>query len=476
MRLSAPARQPQSAADRAARRWLPRVLTLWRPQPDWRLAAAESIGLMVAALLLSIWIRPTDPFWTGVGFPWLWLVSTLIALRYGTLLGVVVLGVALAAWLGLDAARMLATEFPRVSFLGALLLVLIAGEFSDVWTARLNQAQAINAYIDERLQVLTHNHFLLSVSHERLEQELISRPYTLRETLATLRGLMLAPPARDQAVAQADAALPAAPWVLGLLVQQCQLESAALFAIAEERLVTEPAASAGAFEALDSADPMLTSALETGQLTHLLSELDLDIGFGDRSGAPSRYQVCAPLISSGGRVLGVLVVQRMAFIGLNLETLQLLTVVLAYYADGVDRAINARPVLEAFPQCPPEFAAEWAQLARIGTLADLNSSIVAFSTRTDNREGVDTLARIERLRRSLDLGWESTRGARRVLLVMLPLTDEVGLRGYLDRVNTLLAEQLGRDLEALGVAVFTAAVDRKPAREQLAGLLERVDA
>jgi hypothetical protein len=166
----------------------------------------------------------------------------------------------------------------------------------------------------------------------------------------------------------------------------------------------------------------------------------------------------------------------MAFIALNLETLQLLTVVLAYYADGVELVVNARPVLAAHPLCPSEFAAEWGRLARIHALTALHSSVVAFSARLDNAEGVDSLARIERLRRSLDLYWPSTRGARRTLLVLLPLTDEAGLRGYLDRVNTVLREQLGRDLEAIGLAVFTAGIDERPALAQLDGLLERIDA
>ena len=484
MRLPAPARKPQSAADRAAGRLLPRALTLWRPQPDWRLAAAESVALMAAAVALSVWLRPDDPFWSGVGFPWLWLISTLIALRYGALLGVITLGVALAAWFVLAGFNDGLGEFPRVSFLGALLLALIAGEFSDVWNARLNQAQAINAFVDERLQVLTHNHFLLSVSHERLEQELISRPYTLRETLGTLRGLMLQPPAARAAgggqgtAAAGDGAetLLGAGWLMGLLVQQCRLESAALFAIVDGHLVTEAAATAGSFEPLDTADPMLTAALEGGQLTHVQSDLDLDIGFGDRSGAASRYQVCAPLITSAGRIIGVLVVDRMAFIALNQETLQLLTVVLSYYADGLDEVANARPVLAAHPQCPPAFAAEWERLARIHLLTALNSSVMAFATKLDNAEGIDTLGRIERLRRSLDLYWPSTRGERRLLLVMLPLTDEVGVNGYAARIDTLLREQLGRDLEAIGVATFRTAIDEKPALAQLDRLLERVDA
>jgi hypothetical protein len=483
MRLPALARKPLSAADRAARRLLPRTLTLWRPQPDWRLAAAESVALMLIALALSAWVRPADPFWTGVGFPWLWLVSTLIALRYGALLGVVALGVALAGWFGLDAFGAMTVPFPRVSFMGALVLALIAGEFSDVWNARLNQAQAVNAYVDERLTLLTHNHFLLSLSHERLEHEMISRPYTLRETLTTLRALLLQPgvPAQRTSADDADPAddpapLPGADWLLALLAQLCRLESAALYAIVDDNLQTTPLASAGGAFALDAGDSMLSAALESGQLTHLRSILDFDLGFGDREGAASRYVVCAPIASSRGRTLGVLVVARMAFTALNEETLQLLTVVLSYYADGVDQATIARPVLAAHPQCPPEFAVELARLARLYERAALSSSLVALVTPLDHADGREAFAAIQGLRRTLDLHWESTRYDRRVLLALLPLTDRAGTQGYLDRINTRLRELYGRDLAALGVPAYTAAVDERAPLAQIDALLARSEA
>ena len=496
MRLPSLARRPLSAADRAARRLLPRTLTLWRPQPDWRLAALESIALIVAAVAFSAWIRPTDPYWTTVGFPWLWLVSTLIALRYGALLGVVALATALGGWFVLDALGAMTAPFPRSSFMGSLVLALIAGEFSEVWNARLNQAQAVNAYLDERLQVLTHNHFLLSVSHERLEQELISRPFTLRETLTTLRALLqqaemqrargaaprhedgrgTGPVVRPVARPIADEPLPGAPALLALLTQLCRLEAAALFAIVDESLRTAPRATGGNFEALDTNDAMLTSALESGQLTHLQSNLDLDLGFGNREGAASRYVVCAPIVSARGRTLGVLVVSRMAFIALNEETLQLLTVVLSYYADGVDQARVAGPVLAAHAQCPPEFALELGQLARVYASTALRSSMVALVARSDNVDAAEGLAAVQALRRTLDVHWQSTRGERRVLLALLPLTDRDGTAGYLDRVATRLREQYGRDFAALGLTIHTAPVDEREPLAQLDALLERADA
>jgi hypothetical protein len=220
---------------------------------------------------------------------------------------------------------------------------------------------------------------------------------------------------------------------------------------------------------------MLTAALESGQLTHLQSNLDLDIGFGDREGAVSRYQICAPLVTAGGRVLGVLVVARLAFIALNLETLQLLTVLLAFYADGVDHTRAAAPVLAEHPQCPADFAVELVQLSRIYALSALRSSLVAFVAAADADDGLEALRQMQQMKRALDVHWETARDGRRALLALLPLTDSNGLAGYLDRVGTRLREQYGRDLAALGVTVYTAAIDEQAPALQLAALLQRVE-
>ncbi len=459
MRIPAAIRLKQSAAERAARRLLPRTVTLWKPSPDWRVAMAEALLLMGASIALSWLLNPSDPFWVEGGFPWLWLAAAILALRYGSVIGVFAMAFALAGWFLLNGYGSVTGEFPRASFLGGLILALIAGEFSDVWNARLAQAQAVNAYIDERLHALTHNHFLLSVSHERLEQELIGRPFTLRDMFAALRGRVLREDARGEA-------LPAAAWLLQLLAQTCRLECAALFAIEDAHLKPRAVATIGDFGALDESDPMLAAALESGQLAHVQSEPFVE---GDR---PSRYIVCAPALTSSGRLLGVLVVRAMPFTALTLETLQLATVTLAYYADSIDHAEATRPLLAAYPDCPGDFALELVRMQRLLATAAIRSSLVAFVAR-DARATADWFARIDRLRRTVDVAWSHTEGGLRLLLVLLPLTAQPGLAGYLERIGRALREQYGADLESAGLTVRTTEVGEAPLPQQLAAFLER---
>lgn len=468
-------------AQRALARVLPRALTPWR-QADWRLALLETIGVMLVALTIAAWLRPADPLLTGAGFPWLWLVVAMMALRYGSLHGVLGMTLALAAWLVLDAFRAPLGEFPRASFLGGLVLALVAGAYCDRWSAHLRQGQAVNAYLDERLQVLTHHHFLLSVSHDRLEQELLTRPFTLRETLFTLRQL-LRPGVAD------NEELPAAEWLLQMLSRTCRIESAALFPIRALQVEQRPVAMIGGFGSegesgsgdlrgefiditggsgnlLDNADPMLLAALESGQLMHVQSEPFVD---ADR---PSRYVICAPVLASGGRVHGVLVVERIAFTALTLENLQFITVLLAYYADSLDPAQRSAPLLAAYPRCPADFALELARAQRLLNSAFLRSSLVAYALPDDVARAEDIAARLQRLGRNVDVGWLAAEGGQRTLLVLLPLTDAAGVAGYRERILQAWRDQYDVELAASGATMTTAELQDGDLAPQVAQLLE----
>jgi hypothetical protein len=461
-----------SSAERALKRQLPRTLTRVRPSADWRWALVETVVVMAVAIACSALVRPEDPLWTASPFPWLWLVAAILALRYGSAHAVIAMGVALAGWLLLDAYLAPLGDFPRVSFLGGLVLALIAGEFSDVWNARLNQGQSVNAYLDERLRALTQSHFLLTISHDRLEQELLARPFTLRETLFTVRQLT------RQSQRSAETPLPAGDWVLQLLAQASRLEAAALFALRDGRLDLQPVALVGKFgageggagSALDLDDPMLTAALESGELMHVQSEPFVDT---DR---PSRYVVCAPVVASGGQILGVVAVERMAFTALTLETLQFLTVLLAYYADSLEHGDGVREIRAVFERCPDEFAVELVRLQRLLVTAFVRSSLVAFTLPADAREADEWVTRFERLRRSIDLAWLNVAGGRRELLLLLPLTYAQGVDGYIDRIQRTVREQYGIDLGSAGIVARSVELDEREPAAQLQAFVARADA
>ncbi|HTI17302.1 MAG TPA: PelD GGDEF domain-containing protein [Trinickia sp.] len=327
--------------------------------------AAEAVGLSILGIAAFAALAPTDPLFLRAGFPWPWLLPVFVALRYGTIAGALCGATLLATWPVVYGAGVQA--FPSGIFAGGFAVVLISGQFADAWARRLGQARTSNEYLSQRLSILTNSHFLLKRSHESLEQDLLVRPATLRGSLAQLRDVALSaatPPPREQG----SMALPGAQCFLETVAQSCQIESAALYVIRDEKLGTQPVASIGLLFDLDSTDPLIVHALATNQLTHVrATDFDTDAG--------TRYIACAPLIAAGKEVAGMLIVRQMPFLALTRSNLEFLFALCGYYANGTRHAELTRDLLLELPGCPRDFALEYARLASLRHRSRIESSL-----------------------------------------------------------------------------------------------------
>jgi hypothetical protein len=320
---------------------------------------------------------------------------------------------------------------------------MLSGEFSSVWRARVRRAEGMQLYLDQRLDNLTHQHYLLRLSHDRLEQDLIARPMSMRDSLTALRRLAAEVAGKEP--------LPGAAGFLRLMAQYCQIDSAALYAASDGTPVTPALAHVGKDFQLDRGDPLVSNALEQGRIIHLQS----DAGAG---GPRSHYLLAAPLIGSDGVRHGLLVVQRMPFFALNDETLQTLALMLGYYSDGLDARATARPVIDAVPACPLEFGFELMRLWRIRQEAGVKSAVVALCF--SPKEGYEDLPyAIRRQQRALDVTWMIEAEPARALATLMPLASLSGAEGYLSRIEGWYRQQSGLELAAAGVAAHVLEVD-----------------
>ncbi len=427
---------------------------------DWGWAAFETVLFMVATLVISGWFRPDDPFWLKSQFPWFWLMPALLALRYGSIMGVLAVVVALLgwwvhAWFLHDVA-----DFPRLSFIGGLALVLICGESSDMWGSKLHKIKIINAHLDERLHTLTHNQYLLRLSHERLEQELISRANTLRENLTELRAQI------GDALMQGEA-LPRAQAFMQFLALTCRLERASINVIDEGVINEVPEAVIGNPATLDQQDPLLRHSLETGELCHVQTD---SVRLANNA---SRYVLCAPLRTAQGHTLAVLAVEQLPFTSLTSDNVQLLSVLLAFYADSARQQAIAVPIIAQHAECPFGFAVELGRLHHLFLRANIRSAVVALEVRGHDADALARFEQLKRFRRSADLFWEIEREDKQVLLTLLPLTGEAGIEGYINRVSTSMQQQMGVDFTAAGILVHSALLSKIPPQETLTQLRER---
>ncbi|MFO1385257.1 MAG: PelD GGDEF domain-containing protein [Chitinivorax sp.] len=392
----------------------------------------ETVALTSIAIGSGVLLQANDPLFIHSEFPWTWFAPMLLALRYGALPGVASAAMILFAWLA--ALRLGLTSeaaFPKLYFLGGLLLTLLCGEYSGLWRTRVRRIQEVNRYIDHRLEDLTQRLYLQRLSHDRLEQSLINKPVTLRDALLKLRVFVLER-------AQQNETLPAAQEFLSFLSQFCQLEVAALHPMqSRKHPLAQPVASIGGASELQPDDPLLQFALENQMLSHV-QHLEGDLA------QASRYLLVAPIKTSLSQTRGLLVVERMPFFALNEETLQTLTVLIAYYADHLIAADAAIPMREMLPDCPELFAEEVLKLARIEKETGIPSHIVALSVGRSGRQK-DIYAMIKRMQRTLDLVWEMEEGEIKIMLTLMPLAGQQAVDGYLARIEAALQDQFGVD-------------------------------
>ncbi len=422
-------------------------------------ALLEVLAVTLLAVLIAWRLRPDDPLLLSTQFPWLWLVALVAALRYGSLAGAVSGVTLLAAWQVLCAAG--GGPFPMVHFAGGMTATLIAGHFSDIWSQRAHRSQGINAYYSDRLVAITHNHYLLRVSHERLERDLLARPVTLRDALTRLRELTVR---RSSDVYGAAGGLPNAQPMLEFAALTCQIEVASMFPVRAGRLVTTPIARVGEGFEPESDDPLVQHCLREGTLAHVQG--------GDAMSDASPYLACAPLLDADGSLTCILIVRRMPFLALNHDNLQLLLVLLAYYADGVAHQPLVAGVRASVPQAPYDFALELGRLARLKRASGIESSLVALAFPRGAR-GDSLFEQTVRQRRALDAIWTIGTPRKQIAVALMPITDEHGIDGYLLRVETLLRQQYDVDFQSAHIAVHTAHVDADAPGEGLLKLMER---
>ena len=429
------------AGEAPASRWLiPRFGGVW----IW----AETVALTVLAMVLSALADPADPFQIHAQFPWPWFAPVLIALRYGVMPGVASSALLLVGWYGW-APRAPDTDLPKLYFLGGLLLAMACGEYSGLWRTRLRRLTELNLYLEDRVERVTKRFYLLRLSHDLLEQDMLTRPTTLRDALTELR--------RRVAASAGGVPLPGAQTLLDFLAQTCQLEVAAVYCpSAEPGHGMERAAAIGTPPPLREDDPLLTQAQANAALAHVKSDA---VG----KPLPTEYLVIAPIIASDKQQLGVLAISRMPFFALTEEAMQTLAVLLSAYADGVTAAGQVLPLIAAYPGLPIEFAEELLKLTRIEREFKLASHIVVLEFR-DHPSRLDLFNQVLRQRRTPDVIWRiDNLLGRSILIVLMPLAGPAAVEGYLLRTRTALQEIFGGNFEALAIrASVIALTDPEP--------------
>ncbi len=395
--------------------------------------------------LLVVWMgwywHPEDPLLLNAAFPWLWFGPVLVALRYGVTSGLASGLVLLGSWMAgnaLGEPAIFGTAFPRDYFFGGGLLILLSGEFSDVWRDRIARMDETNIYVTERLSRLTKRHLLLNISHDRMEQEMLARPGSLRDALANLRNVVLMADKRDRT-------LPGLPALLDLLAQYINIEAASIYLVEDhnDRLTLGAQTETfGAPSPLDADDELFRLMTETRSMAHVASaEMSLERN--------SNQLVVAPLIASNNQIVGVLAVTTLPFYSLNVEALQMMSVILGYYADHIINTDDVARYRSRLPTIPVTFAEELARSVRMQKKVGITSHLVVMTFNGEHREEIPT--QFLRIKRGLDLYWQTYVNGNPVLAILMPFASASAKDGFFERFEEWLQSTFGADSDVLHI-------------------------
>ncbi len=417
----------------ATARWLMPRLAGW---PAW----AETGLITLLAVLIGRLASPSDPFYLASQYPWLWLAPLLVALRYGALPGVVSSAILFAAWLawvpgGLEA------EIPKLYFLGGLLSTMICGEYSGIWRTRVRRTTEINNYLEDRVERITKRLYLMRLSHDRLEQELLTRPVTLRDALTELRRLIAGKTGNEP--------MPGAQEFIEFLSQHCQVEVASIYTVSQtgaDIRLGELQGRLGEPPQLRENDPLYLNACDHGRLAHVQA-----LSYSGH--AATEQLVVAPMLAANKKIIGVLAVSNMPFFALNEDNLQTMQVLLSAYSDGISSATTVLPLLARHPGCPASFVGELVILQRIQRDFGIDSHIVVLIF-DHGRGGADMYEHVLRQRRAPDVIWpvENLKG-KSYIINQMPLSGRAAVEGYLVRTETSLKQTFGGTFADLGIRI-----------------------
>lgn len=415
----------------------------------------ETLAITALVIALGFWNRPDDPLFVRDIFPWPVLATLLAGLRYGFFMALVSSSLILAtAGMLLRAGQLPEEHLPYVWSLGVVSVGLLAGEFRDYWDRRIERLVAANQYRHTRLEEFTRNFYLLKVSHDRLEQQLAGSSSSLREALRRLYGEISH--AEGNGLNRETGEL-----LMRLLVRYGQLQIAAIYPFNKGQLAETPVTSVGNSQLLDHEDPLLVHALQEQTLVSVHTEYR-----ASREELQSNLLLALPLVDSDGVMIGMVAVEAMPFFNFQPKTLRLLAILAGHMAD----------MIQEKTAIPEQSEAEWRQfrfqLARAISDArhhDLSSAI-AHLTFTDAETASRVLDRMQRVRRGLDVIACPPHARDTQVVILMPLTDELGCAAYIQRLTDDIRQQSGQNLESLARIRHRQVSDT----QDIPGWLERV--
>ena len=340
---------------------------------------AESLAVVILFMIASALLH--DPLSLQSPFPWIWFAPILIALRYGLWPSQASIVLLVGTYLYYDPNAILSTGF-QLFVLGGFLLTVICVMFQNRWGKKIEDMQEIAQYLEKRTQSTADAYHVVSLAYQRLEQQYVVQPVTLRSSLLELREMLarqnidaqksgpLAKFATSSKVQEDEERSIIFNRFLNILALHCSLETAAIFPVHNEKIILDPITSIGKNTPPTQEDFLIQSCIETKTVAYVKAKTILQ-------GHYSNYLLAAPFLNQANDIEAILLIESMPFLSLNDENIGIIDVLIQYFTAG-HTIKNAALILDNYPECPVDFANELQRLMQLQKKTLQDSAVVAF--------------------------------------------------------------------------------------------------
>lgn len=389
----------------------------------------ESIVISLLTLMATYYFHGHDPFFLQSTFAWIWFAPVIIALHYGVGPAILSLLIISAAFFMQYSSETLENTAYELYLLSGFILTILCGEFNTLWTGRVRRAELQDIYAEEVLNDLSREYYVVRLSHDRLEQNFINKPMTLRFALRDLRQLLIQ--------RGGELTLDVAQRLLNLLHHYCSLYQVGLYVNTKKGIDPQPLAHVGPAVTLNLGDNLIQHSMDKKESSYIAVTHLKDLDGSD-------YLVSAPMRTSDGVLLGLIVVHDMPFMSLTKETLQILSILAGYFADeqlATKKSIN---LLKHYPECHWLFAAEMYRLTGLKKELNVDSVVTGIYVRPCQYHE-EIYLHLQREHRGLDSVWPHEHGEQKVVFNLMPFSDSHSVSGYIQRIEASLKAKFGID-------------------------------
>lgn len=410
-------------------------------------AFIETLALTATGFILGYSFLPNTPLFAVPGFSWLIIGPLFSGLRYGFfyafLSTVLITSIVLiernshSPWANTESIATISLILLWIGFIGS--------GFKTYWEKRINKLKGQVDYLDTQLKEVTKTHSLTKISHDRL-QELVVSQVSLRNGILEVRRQIM----NTEADLETSGIKSVSAIILRLLSDYGDIQMANLYEVDNNhKVIPTVIGSIGNHKGtINIADPLITEAMETRRTVSLKHQ---SISANEYKGG---LILVIPIADSMGKVWGIVAVHQMPFRSYRPENLKLISTLAGYIEDLLSKKAMSSNIQYKDIQLH-DFIIQVQRCILDVTNYSIPSVILGFEFK--NEQTFDAInALLLESKRGLDQSWSATnRFNHPILCLLLPLTSDLELEAYKLRIIKLLQTRHSfADFQTAGVSFY----------------------